>query len=200
MSLAVALVTDLAYYIFHYISHMWQWFWPIHSVHHSAQVMTPFTLKRVHPIEPILLAPFTAALGGIFQGLLFVAVGGPIDLLTILGLNAVSHLFYLAGANLRHSHIWIDYGPLWSHILISPAQHQIHHSANPKHHDKNLGRIFALWDWCFGTLYIPQHHEHLQFGLGSRADQPHGNVIKAYVEPFQAYAALLKLKSKKNKL
>jgi sterol desaturase/sphingolipid hydroxylase (fatty acid hydroxylase superfamily) len=32
----------------------------------------------------------------------------------------------------------------------------VHHSANPKHFNKNFGSCLALWDWMFGTLYMPQ--------------------------------------------
>ncbi len=37
-------------------------------------------------------------------------------------------------------------------IFVSPAHHQVHHSANPKHFNKNFGSCLALWDWMFGTL------------------------------------------------
>jgi hypothetical protein len=74
------------------------------------------------------------------------------------------------------------------HILISPAQHQIHHSAAKKHFNKNYGSIFALWDWMFGTLYIPESYEDLTYGVADRQgnlkDQPHPTLRAAMVLPF----------------
>jgi hypothetical protein len=30
---------------------------------------------------------------------------------------------------------------------------------------KNLGFTLALWDWLFGTLYLPREREKLEFGM-----------------------------------
>ena len=47
----------------------------------------------------------------------------------------------------------------------------MHHSDNPKHFDKNFGSCLALWDWMFGTLYVPQkEREPITFGFADRAD------------------------------
>ncbi|MEZ4574494.1 MAG: sterol desaturase family protein [Vampirovibrionales bacterium] len=80
-------------------------------------------------------------------------------------------LFYLLGYNLRHSHIWISYGPRLEQLFISPAQHQIHHSAEERHWDKNMGLILAIWDKAFGTLYVPKGKESFRLGIDSD-DQP----------------------------
>ena len=75
------------------------------------------------------------------------------------------------------------------HILISPAQHQVHHSVATKHHDKNYGSIFAIWDWMFGTLYVPKTVETLTFGVsdgtGKPMDQPYPTLMAAMVLPFK---------------
>ena len=56
-------------------------------------------------------------------------------------------------------------------IFVSPAHHQVHHSGNPKHFNKNFGSCLALWDWMFGTLYVPEkEREPLSFGFPDRAD------------------------------
>jgi sterol desaturase/sphingolipid hydroxylase (fatty acid hydroxylase superfamily) len=55
-------------------------------------------------------------------------------------------------------------------VLISPAHHQIHHSAAPRHCDRNMGLVFALWDWAGGTLYPPDRRERLTYGLIDRAE------------------------------
>jgi len=51
-------------------------------------------------------------------------------------------------------------------IFISPKQHQIHHSTNPKHFDSNFGVSLSLWDGLIGTRYYSKDsQEKLRFGL-----------------------------------
>jgi sterol desaturase/sphingolipid hydroxylase (fatty acid hydroxylase superfamily) len=70
------------------------------------------------------------------------------------------------------------------HVLVSPAHHQVHHSTARRHWDKNLGGIFALWDWLAGTLYVPRRDEIVAFGLGNGEDADYGGVLRLYVVPF----------------
>jgi sterol desaturase/sphingolipid hydroxylase (fatty acid hydroxylase superfamily) len=86
--------------------------------------------------------------------------------------------------HLQHSHLWIAVtGPL-GRVVISPAHHQIHHSTNPKHFNKNFGSCLAIWDWIFGTLHIPNRdREHLTFGVDS-AKPHHHTVVGGMLTPF----------------
>jgi sterol desaturase/sphingolipid hydroxylase (fatty acid hydroxylase superfamily) len=74
---------------------------------------------------------------------------------------------------------------------VSPAHHQVHHSSNPKHFNKNFGSCLALWDWMFGTLYVPgKEREPLTFGF---ADQPDAHTMKGeLVDPLINAAGHLK--------
>ncbi len=67
----------------------------------------------------------------------------------------------------------------------------MHHSANPKHFNKNFGSCLALWDWMFGTLYVPaKEREPLTFGF---ADHPDAHTVKGeLVDPFVNAAGHLK--------
>jgi sterol desaturase/sphingolipid hydroxylase (fatty acid hydroxylase superfamily) len=81
--------------------------------------------------------------------------------------NILTMMFLLTYGHLRHSHMWIAFTGIAGRILQSPAHHQLHHSANPAHFDKNLGFALALWDWAFGTLAIPTKiREPIVFGVG----------------------------------
>ena len=52
-------------------------------------------------------------------------------------------------------------------IVAGGAQSQTAPRDNPAHWDKNLGFSLALWDWAFGTLYIPAaRREDIVFGVG----------------------------------
>ena len=121
---------------------------------------------------------------------------GRIDLVTIGGANAMYVLFNALGANLRHSHIWLSYGRVMEHIFISPAQHQIHHSVAIKHHDKNYGSMFAIWDWMFGTLYIPDEMEEIVYGVsdgtGKPIPQPYNTLTESVFKPFRESADAIK--------
>ena len=107
--------------------------WPFHAVHHSAEVLTPLTVYRKHPVYDLLSAAAHSILIGLLQGILLAVLAGRIDVALIGGTNAMYVLFQLTGSNLRHSHLWLRYGNLLEHVFISPAQHQIHHSLAPAH-------------------------------------------------------------------
>lgn len=48
--------------------------------------------------------------------------------------------------------------------------HQIHHSKEPWHIDKNLSQIFSFWDYLLGSLYIPKKREIFEVGLSEEKD------------------------------
>lgn len=177
VTLILFLVIDFCTYWVHRIHHESGILWPFHALHHSAEVMTPLTVYRKHPVYDLIDAFVTSAMVGLVTGLVLGLVVGQVQALTLGGINAVFYLFNIAGSNLRHSHIWLSYGPVLERILISPAQHQIHHSIDPRHHNRNYGEVLAVWDWMFGTLYVPRGEERLTFGLadaeGNPIAQPH---------------------------
>jgi creatinine amidohydrolase/Fe(II)-dependent formamide hydrolase-like protein/sterol desaturase/sphingolipid hydroxylase (fatty acid hydroxylase superfamily) len=183
-TLFLAAAADFAMFFSHFLQHKIPWLWEFHKVHHSAEVMTPITVFRMHPVDNILVF----AMGGLFSG---AALGGMIFfmghnfvLYNVAGVNAILILFYLLGYNLRHSHIWWSWGPIFSRIFISPAQHQIHHSSASEHFDKNLGFTFAFWDGLFGSLYVPKEKEDINFGLGAEENEKFSTFWSLYLMPF----------------
>lgn len=96
--------------------------------------------------------------------------------------------FGLFGHHLQHSHVWLSFGPWLSRLYISPAQHQIHCSRDPRHRDKNSGIKFALWDALFGTLYVPKEPETLQVGLPDADHRDFTTISKLYFLPFARIA------------
>ncbi len=187
-TLIIVMASDFCKYWAHRLHHEWAALWPFHAVHHSAEVMTPITLSRAHPVEAVIRNVFISFLVGVVQALIVWLLVGTVSPWTIAGANAFYVMFNAAGANLRHSHIWLRYGRVLEHVFISPAQHQIHHSSAKKHFNKNYGSMFALWDWAFGTLYIPPFHEDLTFGVADRdgnlIDQPYPTMRAALINPF----------------
>ena len=83
-----------------------------------------------------------------------------------------SLVWNLAFAHLRHSHVALPFPHWLSHVLVSPHMHQVHHSVEERHHDRNYATVFALWDWIFGSLYIPHPRERFRFGVEEAAPEP----------------------------
>ncbi|NNE80160.1 MAG: creatininase family protein [Silicimonas sp.] len=184
-TLAVLLAIDLAVWTTHYLQHKVEVLWQFHQVHHSAEVLTPATVYRMHPVDLLFTGLATIGLMGLATaGFTYMTQTKPSEL-TVMNVNAGIFAFYLIGYNLRHSQIWLSY-PRWlSYILISPAQHQIHHSIDRKHWDRNMGLIFAFWDWVFGTLYVPKGYEKLEYGISRDEPNPFGSVTEIYLKPFR---------------
>jgi len=170
-TVVLLLLADLTRYYLHRLLHETPLLWSFHKVHHSAEVMTPLTLYRTHPIELMLSLLRDLLTVGFVSGLFYYVFGGSVDAMMILGVNVGRFIFNITGANLRHSHIWLSYGQRIEKILISPAQHQIHHSSCPSHYNKNYGSQFAFWDWIFGTLYVTNKREKIAFGLKTKSTE-----------------------------
>ncbi|MDD5265868.1 MAG: creatininase family protein [Methylococcales bacterium] len=180
----LAAAADFALFFSHFLQHRIPWLWEFHKVHHSAEVMTPITVFRMHPVDNMLAFSMGGLFIGAALGCMTFFMGRNVVLYNVAGANAVLILFYLLGYNLRHSHIWWSWGPFFSRIFISPAQHQIHHSSAPEHFDKNLGFTFAFWDGLFGTLYVPKAKEAIIFGLGAEENEKFSTFWSLYLMPF----------------
>jgi sterol desaturase/sphingolipid hydroxylase (fatty acid hydroxylase superfamily) len=77
----------------------------------------------------------------------------------------------------------MTFGGVWSKVLMSPAAHQIHHSTNPKHFDRNFGGAFAFWDWLFGTLYVPVRDREVH-EVGLKDDRMRDSFFLTMIHPF----------------
>lgn len=192
-ALAVAFIAtyDLGYWFAHFLLHRFPMLWEFHKVHHSAEVMTPFTEWRQHPVELLMFPLFIgAATGALYAGAdhLFGLRPQNLDLFWV---NSILILYMMTLLHLRHTHLWLPAKGIWGVIIQSPAHHQIHHSTDPRHFDKNLGLSLSIWDWCFGTLYVPNERETIEFGIGAEGHD-HANVAAALWLPVRRAASRLK--------
>ena len=195
-TLAVMAAFDLGVFVAHYLQHRVPVLWEFHKVHHSARVLTPITLYRMHPVDDIFSGVCTALTIGVVAGAFTWALGGPVGEVLVMGVNLGLFLYYLFGYNLRHSHVWLSY-PRWlSWLLVSPAQHQIHHSSAPAHFNRNLGFVFSFWDRMAKTLYVPARRETLDFGIGRGEDEQYDGVTALYLLPFRKAANLMPFPSR----
>ncbi|WP_372767067.1 sterol desaturase family protein [Pseudoalteromonas sp.] len=190
------IVDDFTRFLLHYALHKIPFLWEFHKVHHSAKVLTPFTIYRSHPVESYLYACRMAIVQGTAVGLGYYLFADAISMFDVLGANVFVFLFNLFGSNLRHSHIWLSWGDKLEGIFISPAQHQIHHSDNPIHFDTNLGSALAIWDRFTGTLIKASEVGKISIGVG-QYDCGHDSLFAIYTKPFVESAKSLKRSAKK---
>jgi hypothetical protein len=130
--LGVFLLQDFIHYWAHRAYHS-RYLWAFHKVHHSAPVLVPVTASRDalrrEMVERLIDIVFLSAFAGVF----WYACGGEISRYTLFGVTYMVFILNTLAANLRHSHVWLSFGPVVEHVLNSPAQHQIHHSDAPRH-------------------------------------------------------------------
>ncbi|MGO9132434.1 MAG: sterol desaturase family protein [Methylovirgula sp.] len=183
VTLTAFLGYEFGYYVDHYLKHKIPFLWAFHKVHHTAEVLTPLTVFRVHPIDTLIFANILALTIGTAQGLFIYAAGKPVDLYLIDNANVITVVFLFLLAQLQHSQFWIPLRGLAGRLLLSPAHHQIHHSIDPAHYNQNLGSFLAVFDWAFGTLAIPEKTSpRLTFGVADAKD-PH-RIGSLLLDPF----------------
>ncbi|WP_375271796.1 sterol desaturase family protein [Sphingomonas sp.] len=196
--LAVAFATlvlfvayEFAYFIDHWLMHRVPWLWHFHKVHHQAESLSLLTNFRVHPVDTILFANILALFLGCTQAVLVVVLGHAATPLTIGGTNLIALTVATLLTHLQHSHLWITFGPRWGRWLLAPAHHQIHHSDDPRHHNRNMGDVLAVFDHLFGTFWMPSaDREVRRFGVDDGTPDPHG-LRAALLDPFIASARAL---------
>ena len=190
------LIDDFSRYVVHRAMHQIPILWAFHKVHHTAEYLTPFTVFRTHPIEGFIFSLRSTLVQAIAISLFVYLFGSKIDLLAIYGVNVFLFIFNVAGANLRHSHIPISYGIYLEKLFISPAQHQIHHSKAPQHHNKNFGVILAVWDWVGSSLCLARGVREFEYGLSGNSQRYTHGIWYLYVSPFKEVGQYLLLKLK----
>ena len=138
MVLAVASL-DLAVYGQHRLFHSVPLFFRFHQVHH-ADVDFDVTLgSRFHPVEMVL------------------SMGIKIAAVVILGASAtavvVFELLLAASSLFTHANVRfpraLDGALRW--LVVTPAMHVIHHSADRADRDSNFGFCIPWWDRLFRT-------------------------------------------------
>lgn len=197
-TIVLTVLNDLFSYLIHFCMHKLPFLWEFHKIHHSATSLNPLTQYRIHPFELIINNIRSILIFGLVTGLFDYLSAHQIDKLVFLGVNIFHFIFLVLGANLRHSHVKLKYPKFLEYILISPFQHQIHHSNNPKHFSKNMGSKFALWDWMLGTLVLSKSVGRISFGVekdNSRFD----SLLKNLISPFKTFTYSIARMIKKKK-
>lgn len=134
----VLVLSDLCGYFFHRAMHT-KWLWRFHRVHHANVQLNWLEAWRQHPVDFVFHS---------------VAVGLPGALLgASLSDIVLVVLLRKAWTSFLHADVTLRFGVLeW--IISTPEFHRVHHSADPRDHDKNFAGSFPVWDVIFGTALI----------------------------------------------
>lgn len=177
------IVWDLSRFVTHLALHKIPFLWEFHQVHHSAEVLTPLTFHRTHPVESLLYGLRGVLTTGPMAGLAYWLFRGSAIEFTLLGVHGAGFVFTAISGNLRHSHAWIRFPASVERWLISPAQHQMHHALDRAHHDANFGTWLAVWDRAWGSLQLAPVEPVTAMGLAAPNHDPH-SWFSALVSPF----------------
>lgn len=130
--------------IYIYFMHKWQhsnkWLWRIHEAHHSPKKVDWLSGSRSHALE--ILINQTVEFAPI------VLLGSPPEVIAYKGVISAVWGMYI------HSNIDVKTGKLQK-IINGPEMHRWHHSTG-KGRNRNFATKFAIWDWLFGTAYLPE--------------------------------------------
>ena len=139
--LVALLAVDFLHWCIHNLLHRVSWLWELHKVHHSIEIMDWIGSMRFHwgevAIYKSLTYPLLAFFGFEAQVLFVLAVVN----------TAIGHF--------NHSNLSWTIGPA-KYVLNNPEMHIWHHThpdAGPI--NRNFGITLSLWDWLFGTAYVP---------------------------------------------
>ncbi len=129
-------VDDLAYYVFHRVSHESRLFWNFHVVHHSSEQYN------------LSVAVRQSWFGGMVLWLFY----SPIMLLGFAPwMFAITHGFNLIYQFWIHTKLVGKLGPL-EYIFNTPSHHRVHHGVNNPYLDKNYAGVLIIWDRLFGSF------------------------------------------------
>lgn len=133
-------IAELGYYFAHRLLHTIPFLWKFHAIHHSSTNIDWLATVKVHPFDQI----FTKT----FQIIPLYVLGFSIETLAVYALFSSSIAFFIH-ANLRVRL------PILRWIVMTPELHHWHHSDRPQFYGKNLAAQLPIFDWLFGTLYMP---------------------------------------------
>jgi sterol desaturase/sphingolipid hydroxylase (fatty acid hydroxylase superfamily) len=182
-------VQDFMTFIVHVWQHQSRSLWELHKVHHSTEFLIPISNLRFHPAQAVVDDFGTNIPVGLVLGLTSYVFALPVHDNSVIGLDAYFIANLLSFYHLRHSHIALRYGWLERH-LMSPAQHQIHHSREERHWDRNFGLCFSWWDRWFGTIVYSAPQERFALGLPRDTQGEYDSAAKLFWTPLHNLGAM----------
>lgn len=143
-------IADFIGYWMHRAFHFQPAMWRYHAIHHSSRQVDWLAAVRVHPFNDVV-TNLAQALPLLLLGFSGATLGGYATLLVILAI-------------LLHANVGWTWGPL-RYVIASPVFHRWHHTTEKQGIDKNFAGLLPLWDLVFGTFYMPEGEQPLEFGV-----------------------------------
>ena len=150
--LLLFVVADFIQWNVHRMLHHSPWLWEFHKVHHSVEEMGFAAHLRYHWMETVVYKSV--------QYIPLAMIGFGLDDFFIL------HLVTIVIGHLNHANVKITYGPL-KYVLNNPVMHLWHHAKElpTGSHGVNYGISLSLWDYLFGTAYVPNENANEPLGF-----------------------------------
>ncbi len=156
------IVLDFVQWFTHVLLHKYSFLWNFHQVHHSVKEMGFAVHLRYLWMENIFYKPLKT-----------------IGIMTLGGFEPeqafIVHFAAIAIGHFNHANIKITWGPL-KYLINNPVMHLYHHSyVLPKgKYGVNFGISLSLWDYIFGTNYIPEDNGTIELGYPGDEKMPKG--------------------------
>ena len=174
--LAIGLLgIDLLIYWAHRAQHAAPMLWRFHAVHHADTEMDISTALLHHPIAYLGMA--------LTVGLVMYAAGMPAWVFPVYGLfeatvGPFQHVATPVPDRLERAVRW---------LLVTPGMHQVHHSTDPAHYDRNFANVLSVWDRLFGTLRVAPAAERdaIRFGVEPYTGTQHRGLGWMLMMPFR---------------
>ena len=157
--LLLFVLADFIQWNVHRWLHYSPWLWEFHKVHHSVEQMGFAAHLRYHWMETIIYKSV--------QYIPLSMIGFGLDDFFIL------HLITILIGHLNHANVKITYGPM-KYVLNNPVMHLWHHAKEipAERQGVNYGISLSLWDYLFGTAYIPNQNANEQLGFEDQETFP----------------------------
>jgi sterol desaturase/sphingolipid hydroxylase (fatty acid hydroxylase superfamily) len=151
-----AIILDFAEYWRHRLSHMFRWWWALHSLHHAQRQMTFWSDDRNHLLDDVI--------SFVWFGVIALLIGVPPLQFPLL----VLMLRFLE--SLSHANVRLSFGWLGERLLISPRFHRAHHGVLAAgQRSCNYGAVLPWWDMLFGTADFSRNYVRTGDPLGDEA-------------------------------
>ncbi|MBU3678291.1 MAG: sterol desaturase family protein [Candidatus Kapabacteria bacterium] len=152
------IIHDFYIYWFHRWQHHSSLLWRIHEAHHSTTEVDWLSGSRSHSLE--ILVNQTV------EFLPIVLLASPEVAVMKGAVDAVWGMYIHSNINVRSG--WLQ------RVINGPEMHRWHHADDPRSHNRNFSTKFAVWDWLFGTAYLPRGEKPTAYGL-------HDDFPKGYI-------------------
>jgi sterol desaturase/sphingolipid hydroxylase (fatty acid hydroxylase superfamily) len=170
-ALGVTLICrTLSQYVVHRLFHAVPALWRLHRVHHADRLMDASTALRNHPGEQLILLALVCPA--------VLALGLPVWAVVLVELAT----FAVAVVSHANLHIALSWSRRLSWLVVTPAFHLVHHSAERSEHDSNFGDLTTFWDALFGSYR--DRPSIARLGLGDASDARADNLIAQLCSPF----------------